>query len=160
MSRDCKHRLLTHGGRLSRGWREVSSRCPCYLCSQFLINSLLSEILWVWRFSSNPHPDQDRCDLGSGSRLVSGAEPCVPGHGGAGLWVPRGLPESWRWAGRSQLGVYSFTRLPVSPRRSGSSNRIPQAGRLKLQRFISAVLEAEGQGQHAGGFCPGSAPGS
>ena len=53
-----KNRLLTHGKcRLSLVRQEsglLHSQCPRYLCSVFLINSLPSERLCVWKFFSNP----------------------------------------------------------------------------------------------------------
>ena len=48
--------VLTASGQLSLARLEVSPLClqlPHYLCSLFLINSLLSEILCVWKFFSN-----------------------------------------------------------------------------------------------------------
>ena len=54
-----KSQLLTHKNcQLSLVCQEVSvlcSQCPRYLCSLFLINSLPSEKLCVWKFFSNPH---------------------------------------------------------------------------------------------------------
>ena len=56
-----KNWLLTHKNcRLSLVCQEVGplhSQCPHYFCFLFLINSLPSEMLGVWKFFSNLHSD-------------------------------------------------------------------------------------------------------
>ena len=42
---------------LSGGVSPLHWQCPHYFCSLFLINSLLSAILCVWKFFSNPWQD-------------------------------------------------------------------------------------------------------
>ena len=49
-------KLSTHPG-LSGGIGPLWSQCQHYLCSLFLINLLLSAILCVWKFFSNPRSD-------------------------------------------------------------------------------------------------------
>ena len=54
------HKLCSPFGQLSQAVRRCQPAallCPCYLCPLFLLNSLLSAILCVWKFSSNPRAD-------------------------------------------------------------------------------------------------------
>ena len=62
------HKLCSPFGHLSwavRRCRPAAPSCPCYLCPLFLLNSLLSAILCVWKFSSSPRADCHKFQPGS-----------------------------------------------------------------------------------------------